>query len=374
MALTPSSTSNSGRTELYNTSSGSWEHTTVTDENSLWVHIGVHNTTVTGITFNGDALTEAVESTDGTYRSYWYYVVNPDIGTYSIAVTYAGTGYGAGGAIAFSGTDTSSPLGVTGTATGTGTNPTKTVTSTEDDSYVLQGTYGTGEAQANAVAPGVDETEFYEVNTANYAIMQASRKITTSAGSYGMSETLSVSVTAWAMAVVEVKVKIDPVAYSMETSTHSVTITPVNSAITSARTMFVETLSIIITPIDGILKKCWIMVCSAASIVITPVNSIINSARSIIASAASIVITPISAVVGASYNMVTSALSIIITPVSAFLNSTRSLIGSSASIVITGVSAILKYVTAMLHPFKPKVKIKSYKLTAKSTNIKIKAK
>lgn len=205
MALTPGSTSNSGTSVLYGQPSGSWSHTTLAGENSLWVHVSLHNALVTGITFNSVAMTLAATKTTGTYTSCWYYLVNPDIGTYNITVSEDADGYGAAGGIAFKGTDTDSPLGVTGTANGSGTNPTKTVTTTVDNSYVMQGCYGSGEGTTNTITTGSGETDIYKINNqGNKAAIQASYKSTTTAGSYTMSTTFSVSCV-WAIAVIEVK-------------------------------------------------------------------------------------------------------------------------------------------------------------------------
>lgn len=211
MALIVGSTSNSGTSALYNTSTGgSWSHTTLSGEDSLWVHVGVYNAQVSGITFNGELLTSATSYQVGVYRSYWFYRVNPDIGTYNITVTYDGatTGYGAGGAIAFSGTDTADPMGANAgnvfSGPGYNNNPNQTFNSTVDNSYILQGAIGSGEGADTSVTPGANETEIYEVMTANKQIHQSSYKATTDPGSVTMSETLSQAVTVWVIAIVEV--------------------------------------------------------------------------------------------------------------------------------------------------------------------------
>jgi hypothetical protein len=259
MALTPGSTSYSGDTAIYNVSSGSWNHTTLTGEDSLWVHVALYGSAgrvVTGITFNGDAMTlaKSVVSTDTQYQSCWYYIVNPDIGTYAIEVTYNGTGYGAGGAIAFTGTRTSSPLGTTDSLEYSGTNPSKSITTILSKSYVLQG-MSISNVTPQTVTMGDGETKLYDFNPGSGWRGQSTYKGTLEYGSYTMSETFSNS-TSCVMALVEVKSQITDIAYTLTVAVGSFILTGVAAILgETARKIIVSVGSFVLTLKDFLIDK-----------------------------------------------------------------------------------------------------------------------
>jgi hypothetical protein len=85
----------------------------------------LNNRTISGITFNGDALTklraDEIEGAGGQRTELWY-LVNPDSGTHALIITCAdGSGaYVDTGAISFSGVDQSTPFEDNQTNTDTG--------------------------------------------------------------------------------------------------------------------------------------------------------------------------------------------------------------------------------------------------------------
>lgn len=115
-----------------------WSHT-CTDATLLVVTVAESRAvTVTGVTYNGDALTLAIEDNTGTpYASIWYRV-NPDAGAHDIVVTYSSaiTVPRAGGA-SFKGTDTSSPLGATANESGSAAAKSIDITTTMAGSAVI---------------------------------------------------------------------------------------------------------------------------------------------------------------------------------------------------------------------------------------------
>ena len=71
---------------------------------------------ITGITFNGDAFTEAVaRDVDGFEAGLWYRV-NPDIVTGNVVISQTPTWEISSGAVNFSGADTADPIGNTASA------------------------------------------------------------------------------------------------------------------------------------------------------------------------------------------------------------------------------------------------------------------
>ena len=122
-----------------NGSSGfSWSHT-VTGSDRL-LHVNVHSDadeTITGVTFNSDAMT-AGETAINTAEVATFYMVAPDTGgSYSITVTTSSGNY-AGNAVSFTGIDQSDPFDTTGEVTTTGTSLSTTI-SVEDGSMVADG-------------------------------------------------------------------------------------------------------------------------------------------------------------------------------------------------------------------------------------------
>ncbi len=95
---------------------------------------------ITGVTYNGVALTASVNSpqnppADVTVKVYYYYLLNPATGTNNVVITFTGTCDGiSANALSYSGVgsfpqDTST--------TGTGTTGTLTVTTTIDNSWIV---------------------------------------------------------------------------------------------------------------------------------------------------------------------------------------------------------------------------------------------
>ena len=94
----------------------------------LFVGIGLSAGTpgnVSGVTFNGDPMTQAWNSLFGVTRSFGYYLVAPDETTANIEVTFTGgVDEFAFGAVNFAGVDQGTPIGTPatgGTDTGTAT-------------------------------------------------------------------------------------------------------------------------------------------------------------------------------------------------------------------------------------------------------------
>ena len=106
-------TGSTGATSGGAASSLTYSHTTVSGDNLVVVEIGAD--TVTSITFNGAAFTEAI-STVTTFRSGIWYKISPFIGTANVVVNQSSTWAITSGATNYSGADTTSPIGVTAVA------------------------------------------------------------------------------------------------------------------------------------------------------------------------------------------------------------------------------------------------------------------
>ena len=99
--------------------------------------------TITGITYNGIALTQEVTATNGTLRSEQWILVAPTIGTYDVVVTMSASAYITAGAETFTSVNQSVPTGATSTATGSSLLITDSIATTVDNSIIVDAV-GTG--------------------------------------------------------------------------------------------------------------------------------------------------------------------------------------------------------------------------------------
>ena len=128
--------------------------------------------TVTGVTWNGTALTLAKRQ-DGPAASrhvtaeLWY-LLAPAPGTFNIVVTYSGTTTDAGiGGLSVSGVDQTNPIDATAGAAFLDATPIETtITTVADRAFVVNCMYTSDSA---AVSPTQGETAFYNINFVDQA-------------------------------------------------------------------------------------------------------------------------------------------------------------------------------------------------------------
>lgn len=90
--------------------------TTVAGQNFIVVDAGIGSTgaakTVTGVTFDGVALTKLWDVTDTNFvRATQWYLANPNIGALNVIVSYSGSDQVVAGATPYSGVDTAAAFG-----------------------------------------------------------------------------------------------------------------------------------------------------------------------------------------------------------------------------------------------------------------------
>lgn len=118
-------------------SSLAWDHVSSGLNRLLVVQTAVQGATVTGITYNGVALTYAVSKVTGALDTEQWYLIAPPVGTYPIIVTLSATAYVTCGAETYAQTNQSVPIGVTSTATGTNGTPILNLITGTDNSLVV---------------------------------------------------------------------------------------------------------------------------------------------------------------------------------------------------------------------------------------------
>lgn len=130
--------------------------------------------TITGITFNGVALSQEVTVTNGTLRSEQWILVAPTVGTYDIVVTMSAAAYITAGAETFTSVNQSSPTGATSTATGSSTTITDAIVTTVDNSIIVDAV-GTG-VLPMAYTVGAGQSSNWSI-TANPNVRQGASSI-----------------------------------------------------------------------------------------------------------------------------------------------------------------------------------------------------
>lgn len=117
----------------------------VSDGNPLFVFSAAWQRTVTGVTFNGDALTLVGEDTTNNFRQSIWTLTAPDVATANVVITHGGSAEGMAGAamnIANVGA-----AGATAFAGGTSVTPEVTVASSVDSIVVAMFCYFNSAAQ-----------------------------------------------------------------------------------------------------------------------------------------------------------------------------------------------------------------------------------
>lgn len=94
---------------------------------------------VSGVTYDGSAMTKAVERNDGDYLNcQLWYIVNPSTGANDIVVTHSSSSTMKVLGVSFTGANTSDPVDVTGSeANAAGTDPDLAVTTNNANSYLI---------------------------------------------------------------------------------------------------------------------------------------------------------------------------------------------------------------------------------------------
>lgn len=216
MALSIDTTSESGD-QAPNTTY-SWSHTCAATANLLVV-ITTHydgtlsDANVTGITYNGVALSKATDYTDATYRfnnEIWY-LQNPGTGSsYTIQVTCNGkTEDACASAISFIGADKTDPIGASDTASGDLVSSASVTLTVDAGSYIVSGI----NSEANVVTTDLSVTspavQTHLVDTGNNG-GGGSYKDVSAGGSQSIAWTIGGANEAWLMGAVEIKAESSP--------------------------------------------------------------------------------------------------------------------------------------------------------------------
>jgi len=129
-------TSNSGY--LGSISSYSWSHTCTGDNRLLAFGCAYYYTTITAVTYNSVALSFARGDAYSYVKSAVYYLIAPDTGENTIAVTFAGnSAYNTSGVVSYTGAKQSGQCDAVNGANASGGAPTVSVTTVADNCWVF---------------------------------------------------------------------------------------------------------------------------------------------------------------------------------------------------------------------------------------------
>jgi hypothetical protein len=133
----------------------------------LVVHasIGRAGPAVTSITHNGRSLSWLGTVTNGSdIRLETWYLLNPDVGTYDISITLAGSSEFVAGGTVFYGVHPTSPFGTIASATGSSTTPSVAVTSGANELVIdIMGARGTSSDGVPTATVGANQTALWNV-------------------------------------------------------------------------------------------------------------------------------------------------------------------------------------------------------------------
>ena len=178
-AIALDGTSNGSASDTTTVSSLSWSHVVTSATNGL---ISVATAAkdsidaerlVSGVTYNADALTKVREDDELTQNitSGLWYRVTPDVGTLTVAITYAGTVSGVmGGAVSLTGVDQTTPVDASNTATASGGDQTPAVTTVAANSWTMDSSVGLEQLNLAYTNGGAQTTLYiYEISLSGAA-------------------------------------------------------------------------------------------------------------------------------------------------------------------------------------------------------------
>ena len=147
---------------------------------------------VTAVTWNGTSMTAGATLSIANYYMAYYYLVNPEAGTYNVVASHSSqaTNRGLMGAATFTGVNQSTPINVYGITGGTSASPSTSVTTTVDGCMLVSWIFsGVGAS----ITHGASQTELWNSQDSVLERGTADYKLGGAAGSQTMSQTIAVS-------------------------------------------------------------------------------------------------------------------------------------------------------------------------------------
>lgn len=162
-----------------------------------------NGTDVSGVTYNGVAMTLIGTKASADNETYLFRLVAPAAGANNVVVSFTEDRIIRAGAVSVTGVNQATPIGATGNASGSGTDITVDVTTDTANSWILDA-IASGAGAAHTLTVGAGQTSRWDLNGgANNRRGAGSTEPTTTTGAYTMNWTSSVS-HVWATFAAEV--------------------------------------------------------------------------------------------------------------------------------------------------------------------------
>ncbi len=165
----------------------------------LWVYVLANSDACTGVTYAGQAMTQATKVAVSTlnYEVYLFYIINPATGANTIVASFTASTFNAVGGLSYRGVKQSGQPDASTTDSGTKVNSTCTLTTIADNTWSVLVGYA-----STAVSAGTNSTERVNNGTLgiNHAWMGDSNGPKTPAGSFSMTANHSNGDTGFIMA------------------------------------------------------------------------------------------------------------------------------------------------------------------------------
>lgn len=254
--------------------------------------------TVTGVTFNGVAMTLVDGGVEAQTGGYWYYLLAPDTGAHNVVVSFSGTVNAGGTAVNLSWTSTTAPIGGYGkTQFNGGTTATRNTTCVAT-SILLAGFSLTN--SGNAITVDGSQTSDSNFSYTNSAHSVSHKSV--SAGVNAMTYTTSNAISDGVLVTVEIKPPLEPVTMGLG----SYTLTGQSASFIRSYRLVAELGSYALTGYNAAINKAYTVVMGLGSYALTGYSLAISRTYRLVMGLGSYTLTGIDAIIKMSYKLVAS--------------------------------------------------------------------
>lgn len=173
-------------------SSLTWSHTVSGTDRILIVGMNARSTTTAGVTYNGVAMTLAINKAYITGEVSLWYLSAPSTGANNVIATLAGASTGLqGGGVSLTGVDQTSPIDATNSSSGSSITASVSVTTVADNCWVID-CMGQSSGPASITANG-SQTQHWDVTPVSSSCGGSSKGPVSPPASTSMSWTINPS-------------------------------------------------------------------------------------------------------------------------------------------------------------------------------------
>lgn len=164
-----------------------WAHTCTGTNLILFVTATTNGATVTGITYNGVAMTSAGNVATGSNHSYLYYLIAPATGANNVVVTLSGSANVSGASASYTSVFQGALDSATSDSNAASTSITVSTTTVNDNAWLVSG----GSTSASVASAGSNTTVRQSTSSIFHPYLTDSNASQTPAGSHSQSVSCS---------------------------------------------------------------------------------------------------------------------------------------------------------------------------------------